>query len=590
MKKELTGRTPGFWRSAAFACFVGAVLAALVGTLLTTSWVLNGQLHPLWRGFGLILLMAALPILIAGGHCLDLRDRRAKELNTWHAGEQENRGRLHLVGFIGVLCLLCLGSGKVRAQQISTASSDGLARTTISAASPASHKSEAERLLLERITQLETRLAILEARLAQTPQPTKNDSDRLSNAGPNDALRLTRAENTAEQPISNTRTAGTPDEAAQFLRDTTFNLTLDGYYSYNFNRPLGGINLLRAYDVQSNSFSLNQAALVIENAPNLERGKRYGMRLDLEYGQATETVQGNAANEPRPQVYRNLWQAYGTYVFDVGNGLTVDFGKWAGSLGYETNYTKDNFNYSRSLYFNFLPFYHFGFRTKYPINDKVAVMYHLVNGAQQSEDFNGFKSHHVALILTPTKRLSGQINYYVGQEQRDRNPALNPTFAPLPTRPGLSIDVIRPVPSGCFHVLDTYYTFVLNNRWTLAIEGDYVNGRVFRESPPATVWGGAGYASYQWTPKFALRGRLEYLAEKVSSAGGLFSGVTQALKEGTFTAEYKLAEGFLVRGEYRRDWSNRPFFLTEKPGLLKREQNTATLGLIWWFGQKQGSW
>jgi K+-transporting ATPase KdpC subunit len=222
MKTELTGRTPGFWQSAAFACFVGAVLAALVGTLLTTSWVLNGQLHPLWRGFGLILLMAALPILIAGGHCLDLRDRRAKELDIWHPREQENRGRLHLVGFIGVLCLLCLSSGKVRAQQISTASSDELARTTISVASPASHKSGAERLLLERITQLETRLAILEARLAQTPQPTKNDSDRLSNAGPNDALPLTRAENTAEQPISNTRTAGTPDEAARFLRSLRF--------------------------------------------------------------------------------------------------------------------------------------------------------------------------------------------------------------------------------------------------------------------------------------------------------------------------------------------------------------------------------
>ena len=44
-------------------------------------------------------------------------------------------------------------------------------------------------------------------------------------------------------------------------------VTLDGYYGYNFNRPTGGINLLRAYDVSSNSFSLNQASIVIENAP-----------------------------------------------------------------------------------------------------------------------------------------------------------------------------------------------------------------------------------------------------------------------------------------------------------------------------------
>lgn len=98
--------------------------------------------------------------------------------------------------------------------------------------------------------------------------------------------------------------------------------------------------------------------------------------------------------------------------------------------------------------------------------------------------------------------------------------------------------------------------------------------------------GGAAYARYQFTPKFAMAGRFEYLSDR----GGLFSGATQALKEHTMTAEYKLAEGFLMRGEYRRDYSNQPFFLTERPGLLKQEQNTATLGLVWWFGRKQGSW
>ena len=175
------------------------------------------------------------------------------------------------------------------------------------------------------------------------------------------------------------------------------------------------------------------------------------------------------------------------------------------------------------------------------------------------------------MLLTwkPTAKITSQFNYYNGQEQRDQK---------------------RPVPSGRFHVLDTYHTFVLNDKWTLAVEGDYVVGRVFRDSPPSTVWGGAGYARYQWTPKFAVAGRVEYLSEKVSPAGGLFSGVNQALKEHTLTAEYKFADGFLGRVEYRRDFSNQPFFLTERPGILKKEQNTATLGLVWWFGRKEGTW
>ena len=34
-----------------------------------------------------------------------------------------------------------------------------------------------------------------------------------------------------------------------FLRGTTINLALDTYYEYNFNHPVGRVNLLRAYDV-----------------------------------------------------------------------------------------------------------------------------------------------------------------------------------------------------------------------------------------------------------------------------------------------------------------------------------------------------
>lgn len=458
----------------------------------------------------------------------------------------------------------------------------------VAAATPAD-LSERERRLLERLEQLERRVAELESRnnAASIMGNNVGAGTRVAVADASPIISSTRNEITTSSPAQiNEEDLGVLD----FFRDTTFNVTLDGYYGYNFNRPVGGVNLLRAYDVQSNSFSLNQAALVIERVPDVEKGRRFGLRMDLQYGQATETVQGNAANEMRPQAYRNLWQAYGTYVAPVGKGLTVDFGKFAGSLGYETNYTKDNFNYTRSYFFNFLPFYHLGFRAKLPVNDKLAVMYNLVNGTQQSEDFNGFKSHQVALILTPTKRVSGQINYYFGQEQRDRNPALNPTFATLPTQPGLSTDVIRPVPSGMLHIFDTYYTFNITDKWTLAVEGDYVVGRVFRESAPSTVWGGVGYARYQWTPRFALAGRFEYLSERVSPAGGLFSAVTQALKEHTLTAEYKFAEGFIGRAEYRRDFSNQAFFLTEKPGVLKKEQNTATIGLIWWLGRKQGTW
>ena len=128
-----------------------------------------------------------------------------------------------------------------------------------------------------------------------------------------------------------------------FFRGTTLNFGIDGYYGYNFNQPVGRVNLLRAYDVSSNSFSLNQASVVVEHLPTA--AERFGGRVDLQFGQATDTLQGSPANEQRPQVYRNLFQAYGSYLAPVGSGLQIDFGKFASSLGNEGNYTKDQITY-----------------------------------------------------------------------------------------------------------------------------------------------------------------------------------------------------------------------------------------------------
>ncbi|HEX2715476.1 MAG TPA: outer membrane beta-barrel protein [Candidatus Acidoferrales bacterium] len=431
---------------------------------------------------------------------------------------------------------------------------------------------EHERYLLARIEQLEQRLAGLEARAAAaSPQPSAPADAAPAGAVPS-----------SPTPPQGTQATGV---ATEFFREATLNFMLDGYYGYNFNRPVGRINLLHAYDVFSNSFSLNQAAVVFERAPNAATGKRLGIRLDLQYGQATETLQGSAANEPRPQVYRPVFQAYGTYVAPLGRGLAVDFGKWASALGIENNYTKDQLNYSRSYFYNFLPFYHFGFRANYDAGP-IGFGYWLVNGTNQSEDFNGFKSQAVLLTLKPRASLSWNINYYTGQEGRDTALALNPGLPTLPTQPGLSAQPISPAPRGRLHIVDTYATWNATSRLTLAGELDYVVSRVQPSSPPAHVTGGAAYARYRLASKFALAGRAEYLSDR----GGLFSGTTQTLKETTLTADYNVAEGFLVRTEWRRDFSNRAFFLTSTAGALKREQNTATVGLIWWFGGKQGAW
>ncbi len=59
-----------------------------------------------------------------------------------------------------------------------------------------------------------------------------------------------------------------------FFHDTRVNLSLDTYCAYNFNHSVGRVNLLRAYDVLSNEFSLSQASVVLEHAPDVSAGRR----------------------------------------------------------------------------------------------------------------------------------------------------------------------------------------------------------------------------------------------------------------------------------------------------------------------------
>jgi Putative beta-barrel porin-2, OmpL-like. bbp2 len=276
----------------------------------------------------------------------------------------------------------------------------------------------------------------------------------------------------------------------------------------------------------------------------------------------------------------------------VGNGLTLDFGKWSSSLGIENNYAKDQMNYSRSYWFDFLPFYHMGLRANYKFNDRISGSYWLVNGTNQVEAFNGFKDQLVGLTLQPHKNVNWTINYYLGQEHPDITLNLNPGSPTIASQSGLSITPIIPAPNGKLHIFDSYASWQSSAKMTFALEGDYVIERLWqdasfgRSSAPSHVIGGAAYARYQLTPRTALAARAEYLSDR----GGLFSGRTQALKETTLTYDFKVANGFIIRPEWRRDFSNQPFFLTDIPNALKKSQNTGTIGVIWWWGNKEGSW
>ena len=64
--------------AAAFACFAGSILSLALGFAFTTNWLLDAVRHPVLHAVGITLLIIGIPILILGGHCLDLMDKKNK--------------------------------------------------------------------------------------------------------------------------------------------------------------------------------------------------------------------------------------------------------------------------------------------------------------------------------------------------------------------------------------------------------------------------------------------------------------------------------------------------------------------------------
>ena len=315
-------------------------------------------------------------------------------------------------------------------------------------------------------------------------------------------------------------------------------------------------------------FGIQQAAIVVESAPDVDAGRRFGARVDLQFGQATETVQGGAANEPRPDVYRHIWQAYGTYVFPVGRGLQTDFGKFASMLGYETNYAKDNNNFSRAYLFNFLPFYHSGLRVSLPVSDKVTVMYMLTNGIQQTEDFNDFKSNHFAAIVKPR-----------AQARPGRSTTTSARSSPTAAS--------RDGPDGFFRVFDTYVAYTRDRRAQLGLDVNYVTNEVNKaDDPRCRCRASASTARYQLT--HACRaGRALRAARRRGPVRRHRSGAAGDDRDPRIQVRRRLpacAASSAATGRTRRSSP------VAGPATCATTRTPPSIGLVWWFGNKTGAW
>lgn len=336
---------------------------------------------------------------------------------------------------------------------------------------------------------------------------------------------------------------------------------MEGGYNYNINQPVGGLNQLRVFDLDSNSFEFQQAELHIDRtAPG-----GVGFLLDLNFGKTAQVLHSATLYSSSQSSSENIdpTQAYLTYTVPVGKGVSLEVGKFVTLLGEEVidTYNNTNFNISRSFAFGFgIPFTHTGIQASYPLTEKLGVTMALVNGWDDVSDNNSGKTVEGQLAYTFNDSLSMTVSGIYGPEQSSSGASKRGVIDPIVT-------YHTPIPG--LQLIGEY----LYGHEDAPISGaaplpqsPYGNSYTGTLSHSADWQGAVGYIVYDLTPnlEFATRG------EMFRDSDGVRTGLRQTLGEVTETINYKvpMVTGLLLRGEYRHDESNaHPFFSNEGPAV-----------------------
>ena len=354
------------------------------------------------------------------------------------------------------------------------------------------------------------------------------------------------------KPADAPAAAPDPDKVTlNFFKGTEIGGLVDTNYQWVSTKTAP---LFRAFDNKHNTFDLSMAEIWLAKAPAMDSPIGYKIRLN--FGSAPDLM---AFSGPAETQYKNIEEAYGSYMAPVGKGLQIDFGKFVTNAGAEVIEAKDNWNYSRSLLFQLaIPLYHAGVRLTYSPNDKVTLMGGVVNGWNNVSDNNSGKTVMASVTYKPNGATSIIENYIGGPEQA---PTVSTSTEPWRT------------------LSDTVISYTVNPMVSVMANYDY--GRDTVAGVVNTWQGVAGYAKFQANKWVAVVPRVEYFNDK----NGWSTGTPQNLTEGTVTLEVKAADNFMWRIEYRGDFSNKSPF-TDSTGAAKKNQQSLILGMLFNFSSK----
>ena len=314
------------------------------------------------------------------------------------------------------------------------------------------------------------------------------------------------------------------------------------YIHYNNDVP-SGINY---FDDNKNTFDLKQAGLTIASQPK----EGFGALVNVTGGSDADkihSVGGSSSN-------LDITQAFVQY---ATGPITVIAGKFNTLAGAEVIAPTGNTNITRSIAFlNAIPFTHTGARLAFAPTDTLTLYAGVNNGWDQQKDQNTQKTLELGLAFNPTSMISWTAQIYNGKEANTDLP-INATGK-----------------EGNRFLFDTVLTVKPTDALSLVLNYDYGKQKdaVFSNtgSMKDAKWAALiGYVNYNFTDQWHMSLRGEVFDDKDGFKMDLTNNLSddfvndgsKKTKEVTLTVGYAAAANFEIRGEVRRDKTDKDAFV-----------------------------
>ena len=194
---------------------------------------------------------------------------------------------------------------------------------------------------------------------------------------------------------------------------------LDVGYTLDFNHPANHLFRSRGTAFRVDEVDLNMAGLYLRK--DASEKSPWGVEATWQAGRDSEAFgfSATAPNLDGAKRLRHLGPTDVSYLAPVGNGLTIQGGIFSSFVGYDSLYSKDNFNYTRPWGADFTPYLMMGVNARYPLTPELTGTLFIINGYWHLAHANDVPTSGGQLAFQATPHLDLKETFLFGPHQTD---------------------------------------------------------------------------------------------------------------------------------------------------------------------------